>query len=329
MLAAFREADLAHYHIIHDGFFSMAALPLLSRVKPAVWTWHDPWIMTGHCLYPMDCGRWQTGCGDCPDLQRPFSMEFDNTRNAFKMKQRIVRATPADIVLASQWMMDMTRQSPMIKGARLHHIPFGVDLNRFAPRDPAPARAALGVRPAHVVVAVRGYISPFKGVEELARALERVRTPICLISLHDVGGFDRLIGRHQVIGLDWSDDEDRLIQAYSAADFFAMPSTAEAFGLMAIEAMACGKPVIVFEGTSLPEVTFAPQCGLAVPMRDVAALAAAVEHLANDDVDRLARGRQARALAEQYYSAELYADRLATLYKTVAGQIPRMQGTAA
>jgi glycosyltransferase involved in cell wall biosynthesis len=256
-------------------------------------------------------------------------MQFDNTRTAFKIKRGIVRATRADIVLASQWMMNMARQSPMARGARLHHIPFGVDLSRFAPRDPAAARSALGVRPGHVVVTVRGYTSPFKGVEELARALESVKVPICLISLHDVGGFDQLIGRHQVIGLDWSDDEDRIIQAYSAADFFAMPSTAEAFGMMAIEAMACGKPVIVFEGTSLPEVTFAPECGLAVPMRDVAALATAVEHLANNESDRLARGRQARALSEQHYSAELYADRLATLYRMAAGGIPGSLDTAA
>ena len=41
-----------------------------------------------------------------------------------------------------------------------------------------------------------------------------------------------------------------------------MPSVAEAFGMMAVESMACGKPVIVFDGTSLPEVTRAPDIGL-------------------------------------------------------------------
>jgi glycosyltransferase involved in cell wall biosynthesis len=121
-----------------------------------------------------------------------------------------------------------------------------------------------------------------------------------------------------VIGLDWTDDEDRLIQAYTAADFFAMPSTAEAFGMMAIEAMACGKPVICFEGTSLPSVTFAPECGIAVPLRDVGALAAAVQHLVDDAQDLEARSRRARELAEEHYSIELYADRLAAIYRKVS-----------
>jgi len=316
--SVFRRADVVHYHIIHDGFFSIAALPLLARLKPSVWTWHDPWIMTGHCTYPMGCERWRVGCGECPDLKLPFPMRFDNTRQAFALKRRIVRNSPIDIVIASHWMLDMAGASPVAQNARLHHIPFGVDLDRFTPRNPAEARERLGVRPGYVVIATRGYNSPFKGVEEFAAALEQLETPVCVLSLHDVGAFDRMIGRHQVIGLDWTDDEDALIEAYTAADFFVMPSTAEAFGLMAVEAMACGRPVVSFEGTSLSDVTFAPESGISVPMRDVRALADAVQHLVDDRQDRQRRGRRARELAEQHYPATLYADRLASLYKALA-----------
>jgi glycosyltransferase involved in cell wall biosynthesis len=315
---AFRTADVAHYHIIHDGFFSLAAMPLLSRLKPTIWTWHDPWPMTGHCIYPMECEGWKRGCGSCPDLDRLFSMEFDNTRQAFALKRRITQGSRLNVVLASQWMMDMARDSPMATGAHLHQIPFGVDLKRFAPRDQRGARQALGVKPGHVVIAARGMRGPYKGAEEFAKALDDIETPVCVLSMNDAGIFDRHIGRHQVIGLDWSDDEDRLIEAYTAADFFVMPSTAEAFGMMAIEAMACGKPVVVFEGTSLPAVTFAPECGITVPMRDVGMLTEAIRHLMTDATDRRARGRRARELAEEHYSADLYADRLAALYRDVA-----------
>jgi glycosyltransferase involved in cell wall biosynthesis len=57
-----------------------------------------------------------------------------------------------------------------------------------------------------------------------------------------------------------------------------MPSMAEAFGMMAIEAMSCGRPVLCFEGTSLPGVTFAPDAGIAVPAADPAALAAVISN---------------------------------------------------
>ncbi len=50
---AFRAADVVHYQIIHDGYFSIYAMPWLARLKPPVWTWHDPWFMTRHCIYPV------------------------------------------------------------------------------------------------------------------------------------------------------------------------------------------------------------------------------------------------------------------------------------
>ena len=320
----FRRADVVHYHIVHDGFFSLSALPLLSRLKPSVWTWHDLWPMTGHCIQPMECERWRTGCGECPDLARPLAMKVDKTRQAFGLKRRIVRNSPIDVVVASQWMLNMARESPIAAGTRLHHVPFGVDLKRFAPRDGTTARDSFGILPDRVVVAVRGFLSPYKGIREFASALELIKTPLCVLSMNDEGGFDRLIGRHQIIALDWTYDEDIIIDAYSAADFFVMPSTAEAFGLMAIVAMACGKPIVAFEGTALPEVTFAPEVGIAVPMRDIGSLANAVQHLVDDVGDRLRRGRRAREIAEKHYSSDLYAGRLATLYRSVAaGRVER------
>jgi glycosyltransferase involved in cell wall biosynthesis len=319
---AFRKADVVHYQIIHDGFFSILAMPFLSRLKPSVWTWHDPWIMTGHCIYPMECERWKIGCGECPDLARPFAVSHDNTRGNFALKKWTVEHSPVNIVVASRWMMKMAGESPIGKHARLHHIPFGLDLNRFRPRDPGPAREKFGVRPGHVVMAVRGYDSPFKGVREFVSALAQVNTPVCVLVMQDAGRFDSLIGKHQIISLNWSDNEDRLIDAYTACDFFVMPSTAEAFGLMAVEAMACGKPVVAFEGTSLPEITFAPNVGIAVPMRDVRALANAVTWLVENGDDRQRRGLLAREVAERFYDDRLFADRLSMLYRSVAARKP-------
>jgi glycosyltransferase involved in cell wall biosynthesis len=320
--SAFRKADVVHYQIIHDGFFSILAMPFLSRLKPSVWTWHDPWIMTGHCIYPMECERWKIGCGECPDLARPFAVSHDNTRAGFALNKWTVEHSAINIVVASRWMMRMAAESPIGKQAKLHHIPFGLDLNRYRPRDSGPARAKLGVRPGHVVIAVRGYDSPFKGVHEFVAALQQIDTPVCVLVMQDTGRFNGLIGKHQIISLDWSDDEDRLIEAYTASDFFVMPSTAEAFGLMAVEAMACGKPVIVFEGTSLPEVTFAPDVGIAVPMRDVRALRDAVVSLVENVDDRLRRGRKAREIAERFYDDTIFADRLSSLYRSVAARQP-------
>ncbi len=319
MERAFREADVAHYHIIHDGFFSLHALPMLARMKPSVWTWHDPWPMTGHCVYSMGCDRWRTGCGACPDLSLFFAMKQDRTAQAHKTKRDIIRKTDIDIVLASQYMLDMARISPAGANARLHHIPFGLDLDLYRPRDRVAARRRFGIDDGRVVISLRAISSTFKGLPEFVEAINRLdtRVPIAILSFQETGYFNNHIGRHQIVELGWVKDDRTMVDALNATDIFAMPSTAEAFGLMAIEAMAVGLPVVVFEGTSLPEVVFAPDAGVAVPMRDARALAAAFKRLIEDPQERRVRGDRSRALAERHYGQALFVERLVKLYRDV------------
>lgn len=76
----FWNADVVHLQIIHGGSrFSLLQIPLMSRLKPIVWTWHDPWIFSGHCIYPLDCERWKTGCGRCPDLALTLAVPRDSS----------------------------------------------------------------------------------------------------------------------------------------------------------------------------------------------------------------------------------------------------------
>jgi glycosyltransferase involved in cell wall biosynthesis len=317
----FREADLVHYHIVHDGFFSLDAMPMLTRRKPSVWTWHDPWIMTGHCIYPMSCERWKIGCGSCPMLDLPFAMLKDKTAEAVRWKQNVIAKSDIDVIVASKHMRQMAEQSPIGQQVTLNTIPFGIDLETFCPGEAGPARARLGVEDGRVVIGVRAFPeSPFKGFEFFKAALERLGEtdrPLTIITTHGLGHLDSFKGRHQIIDLGWVNDSNVVLDTFMAADFFVMPSTAEAFGMMAIEAMACGKPVIVFEGTSLPEVTDAPRVGLAVPMGDIDGLVIAMHRLITDEPERLRRGQMGRVLAEQRYNRELFTDRLVELYGSV------------
>jgi glycosyltransferase involved in cell wall biosynthesis len=321
---AFRDADLVHYHILHDGYFGLSALPWLSRLKPSVWTWHDPWPMTGHCIYPMSCERWQIGCGKCPMLDLPFAMRHDKTAEAFRWKQKLIGRMDVELIVASNHMRKMVELSPIGQSKPTHVIPFGIDLNRFSPRDPTASRSRLGILPGRIVIGARAFPeSPFKGFEFFVEALQRLEpdvSPLAIVTTHGKGHLNEFIGRHQIIDLGWTNDEDLVLDTYLAADFFVMPSTAEAFGMMAIEAMACGKSVIVFDGTSLPEITQAPDVGLAVPATDVDALAAAIRELAGSETQRNSRGAAGRALAEEHFDNKLFARRLGSLYQSIASR---------
>jgi len=318
-MEAFREADLVHYHIIHSGFLSMQSLPAMTGDKPSLWTLHDPWAMTGHCIHPFSCQRWKTGCGQCPDLKTDFAIQRDTTALNFRLKRMAYRRSNFEILVASSWMENMVRQSPLMDDVPVHKVPFGLDLDFFKPGDQAAAKARLGIEPHRLVLCFRSVVNDFKGLQYVIEALDRLQTqvPICLLTLNDKGRIEKFKDRFQVVELGWTNDDSVMQDVYSATDLFLMPSLADSFGLMAVEAMACGKPTICFEGTALPEVVFTPEAGLAVPSRDSAALAAAMERLIGDPQERLARGARSRQLAEQHYDIRLQAERMVDVYERV------------
>jgi glycosyltransferase involved in cell wall biosynthesis len=321
MHKAVREADLMHLHIIHDGYFSLSALPYVTSKKPTVWTWHDPWPMTGHCIHPLECRRWLIGCGSCPDLSLPFPMKRDRTAEQFSWKQKVYSETKAEIIVASRWMLEMAEQSPLAERFNFSFIPFGLDLNVYKPKNKEAARARLGVLPGLPVILIRALATPYKGLPEFIQALKSLspERKMCIIVVQETGHFEELLGQHQILEFGWTDNESLLLDLYAACDFLAMPSKAEAFGLMAIEAMACGRPVLSLEGTALPGVTFAPDAGLAVPANDVTALANGIHHLISNPDECDARGRLSRTLAQQHYDITRQAQLTAELYRRVLG----------
>ena len=318
-LPEFREADLIHYHIIHSGFLSMQSLPGLTTLKPTVWTLHDPWAMTGHCIHPFDCGRWKTGCGSCPDLNTDFKINSDTTALNFRLKRFAYRRSNFEVIVASQWMENMVGLSPLFDGVTVHRIPFGLDLQYFKARDQAQAKARLGIEADRLVLCFRSVLNDFKGLKYVIDALERlqVNVPICLLTLNDKGRIQQFKDRFQVVELGWINDDEIMRDVYDATDLFLMPSLADSFGLMAVEAMAFGKPTVCFEGTALPEVIFSPQAGVAVASRDSQALVNAIERLIRNPEERIQRGQRSRELAEKHYDIRMQAERTADVYRQV------------
>jgi len=318
----FKRADVVHLHLIHnDANVSLLSLPMLSRLKPLVWTIHDTWAMTGGCLYSFNCDRWLSGCPPrCPYPRQKSFLQHHIPAFHWQVKKQVYQKSTLDLSVASKWMQDRVQRSPLLRNFRCHHIPYGIDLEMFRPLPKEESRKKLGILPNQKVIAFRdvGFTDRFKGVRWLMEALQiyEPQEPTCLLILENGRAFQALSPKYRVITPGWVDGEE-LATALSAADVFLMPSIQEAFGLMAVESMACGTPVVVFEGTALPEVIKAPQGGLAVPAQDSVALAAAIRQLLNDDDLRLVIGEQARHIAEQEYSLSLYLERHVSMYEEV------------
>ena len=314
----FRNADVVHYHLLHNEVIGLADLPMLFAAKPSIWTFHDPWPLTGHCIHPKGNRGWLTGCHDCQDLDEPFAMDRDFGYRMWRIKEHIFASTKVDIVVASEFMQQMVSRSPITGHLRsVHLIPFGIDASRYLPdADKVRSRQQLGVPAGDFVVLFRGSTWSVKGLSYVLEALDE-RPPSRPTTLLIVGqrGLARSLSRnYRVLEFGWVDDEALMTRIYSACDTFVMPSLAESFGLMALESMASGRPVISFEGTAVSSVTHSPECGIAVPMGNPAALRSALDGLASDPDEARRRGQLGRQIAVSKFSYEAYLDSLASLY---------------
>jgi glycosyltransferase involved in cell wall biosynthesis len=143
------------------------------------------------------------------------------------------------------------------------------------------------------------------------------KQPICLITFQESGLLDEFKEKFKIIDLGWVNDTSIIVNAYNASDIFLMPSTAETFGMMAIEAMACGKPVITFDGTSLRDVIFAPEGGMSVPKGDIDAFLKELTMLIDNREARDKLGKKALNLANEHYNIEDQYDKTYALYEDV------------
>lgn len=323
----FRRADVVHWHLVYPHYVSLPLMPMMARLRPTVWTLHDPWALTGHCVHPQECERWRTGCGQCPDLSRDFKVWFDTTALVWRAKHALYPRAPITLVVASPWMKDRVDASPLLSGMPCHVIPFGLDLGIWRLLDRDACRARLGVPPGAKVLAFRVPLGwqkqqDTKGIPWLLEALRRLETkePICLLVLDDVGRLAELRSKYHLIELGWVHEEARMVEVLSAADLFLFPSVAESFGLMALEAMACRTPVIGCEGTAVADTVRAPRAGVLVPPRNSEALAHAIAELLADDERRASMGRMGREIVESEYTHEAYVSRHVALYEEVAAR---------
>ncbi len=279
-------------------------------------------MITGHCTYSLGCERWKTGCGECPDLTIPFEIAEDETERNWRLKKQVVDCCDFTIIVGSKFAYDQIKQSPILQDVPCRLIPYGIDIHTFKPCDKRDARALFGIPERARVIAFRSapFHRNYKGTEYIEKALAKLKSdvPIVLLTFEARGGLDSLRSKYEFVELGWVAERARIASAMNAADIFLMPSEAEYFGMMAAEAMACGTPVVVFEGTALPEVVDAPNAGIAVPRRNDEALRHAIEKLLRDSDLRTEMGKAGIERVRREYTLDAYLHGHFDLYEELA-----------
>ena len=213
------------------------------------------------------------------------------------MQTRVARRIPRLLTVSDSSRRDVLTQMH-VDPSRLHVVPVGADPAVFRPR-PEVRRV-----PGRIMTTASADV-PMKGLAPLLEAVAKLRTErddAHLVVIGKPKGKSRIPALIDRLGLDGAVEfvhgvtTERIVELYAQAEVAAVPSLYEGFSLTAVEAMACGVPIVATTGGALPEVVGRDgETGLLVPPGDPSALAAALGR-ALDDVELRARlgaaGRQ-------------------------------------
>ncbi|MFN7921993.1 MAG: glycosyltransferase [Bryobacteraceae bacterium] len=205
---------------------------------------------------------------------------------------------------------------------RCEVIPFGICLDEFENPDKekiAEIRREFGPR---IVVAL-GRLVYYKGFDVLIRAMARVKARLVLIGTGPLREeLQAEAARHGVSDrVTLLGDPGPVAPYLHAADVFVLPSVAstEAFGIVQLEAMACGKPVInTALDSGVPFVSLHGETGLTVPPGDATALATAINQILDNDALRHRLGQAARRRVEETFTLQSMTQQVLNLYREVA-----------
>ena len=243
---------------------------------------------------------------------------------------RVIAATPAEQAQL-RWLYRASRR-------QIEVIPPGVNAERFQDSvSSAEARQALGIDPESSMLLFVGRIEPLKAVDTILEALYvlREKAPGLLKKLHFVivGGdpkskrdieMQRLqemsvqLGIAQVVSFVGAKEQSQLPAYYAAATAVIMPSDYESFGMVALEAMSSGTPVIASQVGGLQFLVRDQETGFHIPAREPISLAECIISLVSDPSKTAAMGLSASRIAQEYTWPQIAA-RLLQVFETVVG----------
>lgn len=259
------------------------------------------------------------------EAEREGAYRIEGEKRVLRRVDRIVVATLAE--------MTQLRFLYKADSSKMVVIPPGVNVGRFYPIPSDEAKAYIGLKPDDRMILFVGRIEPLKGVDTLLEAMSCLQMKESRpVHLAIIGGdpsaspeemnaeMARLKNLCEVLGLDQSvvflgvRDQDKLSYYYSAAEVAVMPSHYESFGMVALEAMACGTPVIASEVGGLAYLVRDGETGFTIPAEEPETLCEKLSWLLNDEALRRKMSAQAAAYAQDY-AWEKIAKRIVDVYE--------------
>ncbi len=321
-IEAFAESKNIHYDLIHSHYWmsGLAAIELSEK-------WNIPFLQMFHTLVLM-----KNRIAKSPQ-EKEGEYRILGEKKVISKANRIIAAT-----LAEKSQLEFLYEAP---SSKISVIPPGVDIRHFYPIAKDEAKEVVGVpENTHTILYV-GRIEPLKGIDLLIRAISIIQKngdlECCPHNLVIIGGepnaktedmnaeMARLQDMVEDLGIEnfviflGKQDQQMLPYYYSAAEVVVMPSHYESFGMVALEAMACGTPVVASQVGGLAFLVRDGETGFVVPGNDVQKLAKRLVELIKNKELRDKLGSNSVQYA-QLYAWENISEKMIEVYHQVLGK---------
>lgn len=251
---ALRWADVVHLHVIHSYFlpFNWFARLLDASGKLIVWTAHDYWILTGRCAFTERCEGWKDGCGRCPTQKNYPPSLMDLSASQFVLKRQLLDMLGArlHVVSPSEFVADAIRKGFPNMDVRV--IQNWIDSEfemavRNLPLSDAPMN--LVAERIKLLIVANDLSDPTKVDRELiSRLLEMSHIEVYTVGQNSPFAGERVVNHGRI------SERACMVEIIQSADVALFTSEKDTFGLVMIEALACGVPVLAVESLAAREV---------------------------------------------------------------------------
>ena len=313
-------ADIVSLHWIADWIDYPSFFPSIPDSLPIIWTLHDMNPFTGGCHYSWECEKFKTGCHSCFQLNKKRGPQDISFRFA-KIKRQALAGKNIHVVADSRWLEQQARTSSILGNAKsFRTIHYGLNTELFKPKDKNLCRKLLDIPETAFVIcfgaaSIDNKLKGFALLKEALALVHRSHPVYCLLFGCSKSDTVSDFVPHKSVGSLASIDLQTLV--YSAADIFVIPSIYEAFGLTALEAMACGVPVAGFAAGGIPDMITPFENGLLAAPGDVQDLAEKIIYMIEHPEERRNMARNARQTVMQRFTADIQAGKYIELFENL------------
>lgn len=317
--------DIIHLHHLHGYYINIEILFnfLANASIPVVWTFHDCWSVTGHCVYFdfAGCNKWKTECNTCPQKREyPASIFIDRSTKNYYLKKKLFTSVKKMVVVpVSNWLEDIVHESFM-RNIPVQTIHNGIDTSVFKPQNNSvETREKYGIGDRFMLLGVANPWVKRKGLNdfiELSKCLNEDEV-IVLVGLNNVQ-LKQL--PQNIIGLTKTENRQKLIDLYSTADLFINPTWEDNFPTTNIESLSCGTPLVTYRtGGSIEAVS--PETGFIVNKGEISKLVEVIRTVKKIGKEAFSGPCRKRAL-DLYSKDDRFAEYL-VLYESLIEEADR------